>query len=413
MKKSITIVLLLIIAVIVKAEVSKTINITTAGSLSTLLTSNEKITVTNLKVIGSIDASDIKCIRDEITHLADLDLSLANIQAYTGKNGTFDYDSYSLNELPACSFWNSSKSEAKTSLQNIILPNSLTSIGDHAFVSCLGLKTIPFPSTLTQISAFAFLGCDSLTDIILPKNLKIIAFSAFYGCGSINKLYLPDSLLRIDMFAFSNCKSINELVLPIGLSSLGTNAFENCSSITGNIIIPEGITSIEANSFKNCQLINSVTLPSNLSSIGNMAFKDCSSLKTIYCNNPIPPNLNIGNEVSNDCFTGATSVTDVYVQNASVYKANADWSSYFPGNIIKNNEITGNLNYTINQIKVYASSQGINIEGLIQGENVKIFDVKGLKIHEDTSDGEKLIFSVKRNALYFVIIGTKKYKVMV
>lgn len=406
MKKSVLIFSLLIITIIVRAQVTMTINIPTAGTLSALLSSNEKMTVTNLTVIGNIDARDIKCMRDEITVLAVLDLSSATIQAYNGSSGTSDMTYYPSNELPATSFWNVKTSRAKDSLQTIILPNGLISIGDHAFQSCLGMKVLLLPPALTKISSFAFLGCSNITDVIFPSTLKHLALGAFANCIGIKKLYFPDSIITIDLNAFYNCVGLTELTLPIGLSSLGSSAFENCSGITGNVNIPEGLTRIEDNTFKNCQLIDSLTLPSKLSYIGYMAFKDCSSLKTIYCNNPVPPTLG-----QNNCFTGIIAVTNVYVPTISAYQANTDWIFYFPGNIIKNNSSV-NIDHTINQLKIYTSFQGITIDGLIQGEKVKLYDINGIKIYDTTSNGELLIVPVKGNSLYIVIIGSMKFKVM-
>ena len=88
MKKSLLTLLCFCCILAAQAQVSKTINVTTAGTLSSLLTAQEKSTVTNLTVTGSIDARDVKCLRDEISILEVLDLKNTTLNKYEGTEGT-------------------------------------------------------------------------------------------------------------------------------------------------------------------------------------------------------------------------------------------------------------------------------------------------------------------------------------
>ena len=108
MKKTILLFLSLSIFFIAQAQVSKTINVAAAGTLSTLLTADEKTTVTNLIVTGEIDARDFVTMRDAMTVLAVLDLSAASIKQYIGSAGTdpFSFFTYPANEMPWYSFYN-------------------------------------------------------------------------------------------------------------------------------------------------------------------------------------------------------------------------------------------------------------------------------------------------------------------
>src|SRR5450830_1723622 len=101
MKKFLSFFVLALFTTVVPAQLSKTINVPTAGTLSTLLTSDEKTTVTNLNLTGNIDAQDVKCLRDEMTVLAVLDLSAVSINAYNGSGGTIISSTlYPANEMP-------------------------------------------------------------------------------------------------------------------------------------------------------------------------------------------------------------------------------------------------------------------------------------------------------------------------
>lgn len=121
----------------------ETIHVSTAGTLSSLLTATEKATITKLTVTGNIDARDFVCMRDEMTLLGDLNLKDANIVAYHGNFGTNETMlSYPENELPNCAFFNYFGSVSKTTLTAIVLPNSVNSLGHRAFYNCNSLKKI-------------------------------------------------------------------------------------------------------------------------------------------------------------------------------------------------------------------------------------------------------------------------------
>jgi len=126
----------LTVATFIHSQVTKTINVETAGSLSTILTEDEKSIITDLTVSGTIDARDIKCMRDQIANLTNIDLSTANIVAFEGIATSSAYYSYAANQMPRLSFYNGVSSKAKETLVSVILPNSLTTIEPYAFRLC-------------------------------------------------------------------------------------------------------------------------------------------------------------------------------------------------------------------------------------------------------------------------------------
>lgn len=146
MKKLFSILFLSLLINFVAAQVSKTINVTTVGTLSNLLTSQEKATVTDLKLTGNIDARDFKCLLFEVSSLTTLDLSGANIQAYNGTGGS-SIDGLSINSIntmPPFSFYDGGGT-AKSTLKSITFPNSLVSIGNCAFYWS-GLVNVTIPN---------------------------------------------------------------------------------------------------------------------------------------------------------------------------------------------------------------------------------------------------------------------------
>src|ERR1035437_4775035 len=151
MKKIFLFLMSLCLSLMMQAQLSRTVNITKAGTLSSLLTTDEMDSITNLSIIGTIDARDFQIMRDNMPILSVIDLSAANIVAYYGDKGTNNYTSnYFANTIPNYAFylftWNGF--DGKTSLTSITLPTSVTAIGDNAFSNCRGLTSILIPASI-------------------------------------------------------------------------------------------------------------------------------------------------------------------------------------------------------------------------------------------------------------------------
>jgi len=232
MKKLLFICTLVLFTTIMTAQVSKTINITTTGTLTTLLTPAEKITVTNLTITGNIDARDIKCMRDEMTMLEVLDMSAVSINAYTGSVGTYPSGTvfYPANEMPKYSFYDSNTDKGKSTLSTLIFPTNLTSIGEDALVAC-GITSLNFPEKLTKLGNASFASCTHIVNLTIPAGITSIPTTAFYNCYRINTLTLPEGLTNIGNQAFSGCSSIKTIncLAPIPPYITSIESFYNVS----------------------------------------------------------------------------------------------------------------------------------------------------------------------------------------
>ena len=110
------------------------------------------------------------------------------------------------------------------SLSDIVIPSSVTSIGNRAFLSCLSLSKIVIPSSVTSIGDRAFFWCRSLSDIVIPSSVTSIGVSAFRCCGSLSKIVIPSSVTSIGDRAFYNCKFPDNLKKELK-SRFGYNIF--------------------------------------------------------------------------------------------------------------------------------------------------------------------------------------------
>jgi len=213
---------------LLQANVSKTVNITTAGKLYAALTPTEKNTVTNLTITGTIDQRDFVTMRDSMPVLSILDISTVSIVEYTNYGPNLFYPP---NELPEYAFFNTKKQIGKQSLTSILLPTTLIAINTSAFQYCKGLTTIEIPSSVTKIMNDAFLECESLTNVQLPKTVQNVGSSAFKDCIELTSFEIPDSLNQITNLMLENCKKLTSITIPAKTQYIEFDAFLNCSSL--------------------------------------------------------------------------------------------------------------------------------------------------------------------------------------
>ena len=166
---------------------------------------------------------------------------------------------------------------------DLIIPDSVTSIGGYAFSGCTSLTSITIPDGTTYIGDWAFYGCSSLTSITIPDSVPSIGDGAFYYCSSLTSVTIPDSVTSIGGYAFSGCTSLTSITIPDSVTSIGSEAFYRCTSLT-SITIPDSVTSIGWDAFSGCTSLTSIAIPDRVTSIGGSALDDCTSLTDVYVN---------------------------------------------------------------------------------------------------------------------------------
>ena len=166
------------------------------------------------------------------------------------------------------------------SLKSIIIPDSVTSIGDYAFSECHSLKSINIPDSVTRIGYSAFKNCGCLTSISIPPSVTTIEDGTFLGCHSLRNINIPDTVTRIGRSAFEDCASLTSINIPPSLTTIEDGTFLCCHSLS-NISIPDTVTSIEDYAFSECNSLKNINIPNGVTRIGDSAFYGCNSLISI------------------------------------------------------------------------------------------------------------------------------------
>ena len=266
-----------------------------------------------------------------------------------------------------------------TTPTSIVIPNSVTSIGDHGFHGCTSLS-ITIGNGVTSIGDSAFDSCTSLTSVTIGNSVTSIGDGVFMGCDSLTSIHytgdmvswlektwhskvmssgrmlyiggnkvegelvIPNGIASIPSYAFAYQTGITSVAIPDSVTSIGARAFDNCKSLT-SIVIPDSVTSIGDYAFRGCTSLTSVTIGDGVTSIGNYAFRDCTA-EIIWGGTPtitaigsyafagyagtsitIPDSVT---SIRNYAFSDCTSLTSVTFEDTSGWQVSTslNFSSY-------------------------------------------------------------------------------------
>ena len=192
------------------------------------------------------------------------------------------FGSYSAN--PLC-YAKHIYSDENNEITDLVIPNSVTSIGGSAFSGCSGLTSVTIGNSVTSIGSNAFGSCSGLTSITIPNSVTSIGSSAFLGCSGLTSVTIPNSVTTIGNAAFWGCSSLTSVSIGNSVTSIGGYAFYYCSGLT-SVTIPNSVTSIGSYAFGGCSGLTSVTIPNSVTNIGADAFFGTAWYTAWYNNQP-------------------------------------------------------------------------------------------------------------------------------
>jgi hypothetical protein len=250
--------------------------------------------------------------------------SAVTITGYTGPGGAADIPAM-IDGLPVTSI--GASAFAQSSLTSVTIPDSVTNIGDSAFLGCAsltnvsipdgvgrignqvfagsGLRSMAIPGSVTSIGGQAFAGCAKLGSVTIPDSVTNIADYAFSTCGLTN-VVIPGSVPGIGYQEFYSCPKLASVTISEGVGSIAGQAFENCGNLA-RLAIPDSVTNIAAFAFDNCGGLRSVTIPGGVAAIGGSAFIKCAGLTNVTI---------LNSAVSASEFAGCASLVSVTLTNS-------------------------------------------------------------------------------------------------
>ena len=373
-----------------------TIKLDKAGTLPDKIGSSKKYKITNLKIVGEINGTDWRLIRDMagrgFYNLIDLEtdgkLSILDLSEAKIVYSKDRYDTHG--------------SHTETN-----------AIGEYAFSGCSGLTSITLPSGIFFIEECAFYGCSGLTSITLPSGVTSIRESAFENCSGLTSITLPSGVTLIRKSVFSGCRGLTSITLPSGVTSIGESAFKGCGGLT-SLTIHSDVTEISSSAFWGCtglkdvsfyingdfetyltknhpyidvncgieyylngKKITSVVIPSTITTLGRYAFKNCRDLTsvTVSWQSPISAGSAFYGVDRSKCTLYVPQGTEQDYWLADVWGDFGNIVEYDPTGIDKTTTSTDAKElsrYSVNGQRLSAPAKGLNILKYSDGSVKKV-----------------------------------------
>ena len=281
------------------------VHVETKGELENELAGYDYANIESLKITGVLNDVDFLFIYRMMPNLKNLDIAEVNITA-----------------LPIQAFYKS------TNVENLILPNTLITIGEEMFYQSK-LKTVVIPANATTIGNSAFEQCASLISIDIPANVETIGTAVFWGCSSLATVTFENGsqLKTIGggssyYGAFSYCTALTSIEIPASVETIGASAFKGCSKLATVTFEKEsqlktiGGGYSEPNYygvFSDCTALTSIEIPASVETIKASAFKGCSSLATVTFENGSQLKTIEGGYPSSGTFADCTALTSIEI----------------------------------------------------------------------------------------------------
>ena len=249
----------------------------TKGELENVLADYDYANLYSLNIRGVLNDVDFLFIYRMMPKLRYLNIAEVNITA-----------------LPTQAFYKS------TNVENLILPNTLTTIGEEMFYHS-ALKTIVIPESVETIERAAFCGCENLSSFEIPTRVKTIEEEVFCYCRSLTSIEIPANVKTIGDGAFS-MSALTSIKIPTNVETIGNDVFSFCKSL--KTVDMSACTQVET--------------------IGQYAFYKDSELRLFKIGTGTPPTC------WTDAFKGINpySVLKVPSGCADAYKAASGWKNF-------------------------------------------------------------------------------------
>ena len=324
-------------------------------------------------------------------------------------------------------------SDENTEIKDLVIPNGVTSIGDHAFYDCSSLTSVTIPNSVTSIGSGAFFKCSKLTSVTIPNSVTSIGNGAFYGCSGLTSITIPNSVTSIGSWAFdgvdiSTVVSLIENPFKITGKTSDSRTFSQNTFNNATLYVPKGtIDKYKATEgWKDFLFIEEGTgggdtpttqkceKPTISYENGKLTFS--SATDGAVCQYSITDTdikAGSGNEVQ----LGVTYNISVYAtksgyDNSETATATLCWIDAAP----KTEGITNGIaNIPANAVLIQSEGGGIKVQGVDEGTQVNVYGINGTQAGSAISrNGAALVgTNIQPGNIAIVKIGEKTVKVII
>lgn len=340
-----------------------------------------------------------------------------------------------------------------SSLTSLTIPNSVTSIGDDAFSGCTGLTSATIPNSVTNIGGSAFRDCSSLTSLTISNSITNIEGRVFYGCSSLTSLTIPNSVTYIGEEAFKDCSKLTNVSIPSSLTQIRGFAFKGCGNLEAvhitdlaawckvyfynaesnpltfahhlfinneeikNLIIPSSVKCIEGVAFYGCTSLTSITIPNSVTNIKSYAFSKCENISDVFCYAEKVP-------LASTYYSADDVFANSYIEYATLhvpmsaiddYKSKTPWNLF--GNILPLSDELQDISFEKEcPIVIQVQDGTIVLHGVTPKTRITVHTIGGIQVASTVAiNNEPIIINtfLQNNEIVIVKIGAKSVKVVI
>ena len=323
-------------------------------------------------------------------------------------------------------------------LTSVMIPNSVTSIGLGAFEYCSGLENIyvdpentnyssidgilyskdatsiikvpatknnvTIPNSVTSIGVHAFEDCSALISLTIPNSVTSIGDDAFSGCSGLTSVTIGNSVTSIGVSAFSGCSGLTSVTIGNSVTSIGWGAFYGCRGLT-SVAIPNSVTSIGNYAFEGCRDLSSVTIPNSVTYIGWGVFDNCDNLKTIYMQCEVPIKCS---SICDD-YTLKEAILYVPKGTKTAYEKVDPWRNFWNIEEMDFSGVDGIEADEYGAPHISVNNGIVTLDGIDSNASIIVYDIWGRMVHNGISHTINNLPS----GLYVVKVGNHIIKISI